>query len=317
MKAIYFDKKPQLKVDYPKPVPNDNEVLIKVILAGICATDKEIIKGYQNYKGVMGHEFVGVVEEYDDPNLIGKRVVGAINIGCGECEFCLLGMPNHCNNRRAIGIHGKDGCFAEYLTLPEENIYILPNNIPEKEAVFCEPLAAAMHAFDDIELSRNHKVAVMGDGKLGLLVVKALSTTVCNIILFGKHQERSQLVNNYCTFENHDKAKDYNNYFDVVIDCSGVQGTLYTASNIIKPKGSILLKSTYAEDVLLDPSLWVRKEIKLIGSRCGNIQAAVDFLGEEEINLANLIDAEYDIEDWQEAFEKAFKKGSLKVLLRF
>jgi len=317
MKALIFDKVLALKSDYPKPKPTSEEALVKVLLAGICNTDKEILQGYVSFTGVLGHEFVGVVEECANEGLIGKRVVGDINIGCGDCEFCHKGLPNHCLNRETLGIHTKDGVFAEYLTLPIKNLYILPENVSNETAVFSEPLAAAFNILENIEIKPEHKVAIIGDGKLGLLITHAISTRTKNLFLIGKHPEKMTLVEDIINPIMLSDAKDLNNSFDFVIECTGNVSGLDMAAKIVKPKGTIVLKSTYFGAVELNPSLWVQKEIRIVGSRCGQYEQPLNYLHENKIDLTKLIENTYFIEDWEEAFKAAFKKGALKVLLDF
>lgn len=315
MKALIFDKELLLKDNYPKPSPAADEALVKVQLAGICNTDKEIMLGYTPFEGVLGHEFVGVVEDCSNRELVGKRVVGDINIGCGECEFCLKGMPNHCSNRKTLGIHTKDGAFAEYLTIPMKNLHIVPDDVSNENAVFAEPLAAAFNILDNVEIKPTDKVAIIGDGKLGLLISHAISTSTKNLFLIGKHAQKMALVQDILNPVLLSDAKDLSNSFDLVIECTGNDSALVMATDIVKPKGVIVLKSTFAGSVNIDLSLWVQKEIRLVGSRCGRYAPALDYLSDNRIDLTKLIDKTYLIEDWEEAFKAAFRKGALKVLL--
>ena len=289
MKALYFDKKLELRKDYPIPVPAKNEALIKVTLAGICNTDKEIMNGYVPFTGILGHEFVGIVTECSQSEFIRKRVVGEINIGCGVCPLCKKGMQNHCPQRKALGIHGKDGVFAEYVTLPIENLLIVPDEISDEETVFTEPLAAAFNILQNVKISKQDKVVIIGDGKLGQLIARAVSTISCDLTMIGKHEKKLELAQNFCKTMILNESIDLNNSFDVVIECTGNESTLYYASLIVRAKGTIILKSTYAKDIKINPSLWVRKEIRLIGSRCGSFSPALQFMQKNKIDLTKLI----------------------------
>ncbi len=316
MKALYFDKKLELRKDYPVPVPAKNEALIKIILTGICNTDKEIMNGYVPFNGVLGHEFVGLVTECSQLKLIGRRVVGEINVGCGVCSLCKKGMQNHCQQRKALGIHGKDGVFAEYVTLPIENLLIVPDEISNEEAVFVEPLAAAFNILQNVEIYKQDKVVIIGDGKLGQLIARAVSTTSCDLTMIGKHESKLELAQDFCKTMIFNESDDLENSFDVVIECTGNESALHYAALIVCAKGTIILKSTYAGDLKINPSLWVRKEIRLIGSRCGHFAPALQFLQEGKIDLTKLIDKIFFIDDWENAFKIAFSKGALKVLLK-
>ena len=317
MKALYFDKKLEFRKEYPIPVPTENEALIRVILSGICNTDKEIMKGYVPFTGILGHEFVGIVTECSQSELIGKRVVGEINIGCGVCSLCKNEMQIHCPQRKALGIHGKDGVFAEYVTLPIENLLIVPDEIGDEEAVFAEPLAAAFNILQNVEISKQDKVVIIGDGKLGQLIARAVSTTSCDLTMIGKHEKKLELAQQFCKTMILNESAKLENSFDVVIECTGNESALHYAGLIVRAKGTIVMKSTYSCDIKIDPSFWVRKEIRLIGSRCGHFAPALQFMQGNKIDLTKLIDKIYFIDEWKNAFEAAFLKGALKVLLRF
>ncbi len=316
MKALYFDKKLELRKDYPIPVPTENEALIKVILAGLCNTDKEIMNGYVPFTGVLGHEFVGIVTQCAQTEFIGKRVVGEINIGCGVCSLCKKGMQNHCPQRKALGIHGKDGVFGEYLTLPIENLHIVPDEVSDEEAVFAEPLAAALNILQNVEISKQDKVAIIGDGKLGQLIARVISTTSCDLTMIGKHESKLELAQDFCKTMTLNESADLENSFDVVIECSGNESALHYATLLVRAKGTIVLKSTYAGNIKINPSLWVIKEIRMTGSRCGPFAPAIKLMQDNKMNLTKLINEIFLIEDWENAFKAAFSKGALKVLLK-
>ncbi|MDW7991045.1 MAG: alcohol dehydrogenase catalytic domain-containing protein, partial [Anaerolineae bacterium] len=195
MLALVFDgERLLLQGDYPRPVPSVGEALVRVRLAGICNTDLEIVRGYMGFRGVLGHEFVGVVEEAEDRSLAGRRVVGEINAYCGECPTCRAGRPTHCPNRTTLGIWGRDGAFAEYLTLPVRNLHVVPDEVPDEAAVFTEPLAAALEVLEGVHLRPTDRVVVLGDGKLGLLVAQALALTGCDLLVVGHHREKLAIL---------------------------------------------------------------------------------------------------------------------------
>lgn len=312
MRCIYFDKELKYIEDYKKPARSENEVLIKVILAAICNTDKEIIRGYKDFKGILGHEFVGIIEDADDKNVIGKRVTGDINIGCDECDFCKAGYPNHCKSRRVLGITNKDGAFAEYITLPVKNIYFINENISDYEAVFTEPLAAALEISEKSHIKPSDRVAIVGNGKLGQLIGQVISLTGCDLTVIGRKQKKLALLKNRARIALISEA-NYENYFDVVIECTGnVEGLEY-AKKIVKAMGKIVLKSTYSADANLNPTSWVVNEITLIGSRCGPIDAALRLLERGLVNTKPLISGIYLLKD----YEKAFSEGnSLKNIFK-
>lgn len=310
MRGIYFNGKLSYREDIEKPRPESDESLIKVLYAAICNTDKEIVKGYKSFTGILGHEFVGEVEESDDKNLIGKRVVGEINIGCGECDFCKKGFQNHCRSRKILGMADKDGVFADYVTLPNRNIHIVPENVSDIEAVFTEPLAAALQITEMYHIKPTHKVAIIGDGKLAQLITQTISLTSCDLIVIGKHPEKLELLKN--------KAKtvllqnaNYENYFDIVIDCTGNDQGLKIAKNIVIAMGTIILKSTYNAGSILSPTSWVVNELTLLGTRCGPFDAALRLLERKLVSVDGLVSGFYSLKDFQSAFDP---KNSLKAV---
>lgn len=265
MECIYFDGELKYIENYPKPVRDKNEALIKVSYAAVCNTDKEIIRGYkEGFRGVLGHEFVGVVEEASDRELIGKRVTGEINIGCGECDFCSAGYPNHCRNRRVLGILHKDGAFAEYLTLPTSNLHVVPEGVSDLEAVFAEPIGAALEITDKNHIRPRDRVAIVGSGKLGQIITQVLSLTGCDLTVIGRNQKKLDLLKNRAKTILISDIKQFN-YYDIVIDCTGNEEGIKLAQQIVKAMGKIILKSTYNDEALLNPSFWVVNEITLTG----------------------------------------------------
>jgi len=316
MKALYFNgERIEFRADYPKPKRRSGEALIRVRYAGICGTDLEILRGYTGFKGVLGHEFVGVVEDSDDKELIGKRVVGEINIGCGECEFCKKGLEKHCTNRLALGIRGKDGAFAEYLTLPEKNLHIVPDEVSDLEAIFTEPLAAAYEIPSQIPLKPSWKALLLGDGRLGQLIAQVLRYYV-DLIVVGRHQRKLELLRrlgiNALTMD--ELGRDMK--FDLVVDATGNPDAIMEALKLVKPMGFLVLKTTTAKPSRIPLSEIVVNEIRLIGSRCGPFKPALRALKEKLVKVDYMIDGIYPIERWEEAFEKAMNRETLKIILK-
>ncbi len=319
MKALYFDKELKYIDDYLKPEPLDGEALIKVILAGICNTDLEIIKGYMNFKGIPGHEFVGVVEKIngDDKSLLNKRVVGDINCSCqkSDCVYCSSKLGRHCPERKTLGISNKDGCFAEYITLPLKNLYEVAEAVSNENAVFTEPLAAGFEILEQIEISPNKEILIVGDGKLGLLINHAISTTGAKITHVGKHQEKLDLIQSRsCKKILADQLNDTK--FDITIEATGsISGFQYSVQHT-KPRGTLVLKSTLAENQIIDLSPVVVNEITIVGSRCGLFPPALDYLS-KGTDFSSIISNIFPLEDWEEAFQTARLSSSNKVLIDF
>ena len=318
MKALRFENQ-QLNLSDIAIPQRDGEALVRVTTAGICNTDLEIVRGYANFSGTLGHEFVGVVEASPDPAQIGARVVGEINAGCGVCELCRAGDPRHCANRSVLGIVGRDGAFAEYLSLPAVNLLPVPAAVSDQQAVFTEPLAAACEILVQITITKNHRVAVIGDGKLGQLIARVIATTECDLILIGKHADKLQLAieAGIKTIELHKLSVDPAHRFDCVVEASGSASGLLLALDLVKPRGTIMLKSTFHGAVQLDTSRIVVDEISVIGSRCGRFYQALELLASGKVNVEPLIAAEYSLTDGIAALEHAARVGTLKVLLNF
>ncbi len=316
MKALVFDQSLRFDPRRAEPALELGDTLIKVHQAGICSTDIEITRGYMNYRGVLGHEFVGTVVSSPDKNLVGQRVTGEINCVCGRCDMCLSGLSNHCRNRTVLGILNHDGAFAELVRLPSHNLHALPPSIDDDAAIFIEPLAAAVQVSKQIRVESRTWVTVLGDGRLGLLVAQVLRNTGCPVRVIGKHPEklalcekwqiRSRLLSDIAP--RHDQ--------DIVVDCTGSAQGLELATQIVRPRGTIVLKSTFAGGKPLNLSPVVVDELSIIGSRCGPFQEAIGLLTEKSVDVVSLISRRMKLEQGVEAMEVAQRKDVLKVILQ-
>ncbi|MBX7055127.1 MAG: alcohol dehydrogenase catalytic domain-containing protein [Pyrinomonadaceae bacterium] len=318
MKALRFAGGRLSLDDIPPPFAG-GEALVRVTRSGICNTDIEIVRGYAGFEGTIGHEFVGVVESaFDRPELIGKRVVGEINAGCGTCEKCLAGDPRHCPARTVLGITGRDGAHAEYLTLPTANLIEVPDIVPDEQAVFAEPLAAAWGIGEMVDIEPDTKVAVIGDGKLGLLCAMSLGLVCDSVLNIGKHRSKLDIAASADveTMLLNDIDRSHINRFDVVVEASGSESGFETALELVRPRGTIVLKSTFHGTPTWNASRVVVEEITVVGSRCGRFAPAVELLASGRIDVTRLIDREMRLSDGVEAMSKASQKGALKLLLR-
>lgn len=300
--------------DHPDPRRRSGEALVRVRMAGVCNTDIEILKGYMGFQGVLGHEFVGIVEEADSPGLVGKRVVGEINCGCGACEACRRGMERHCAERTVLGIFRRDGAFADLLTLPERNLHLVPDEVPDEEAVFTEPLAAAFEILDQVPIKGSDRVAVLGDGKLGLLVAQVIATTGCRLVTLGKHASKLAILSRL-GLRAEAAALNTEHNFDCVVDCTGSEAGLEAACDRTRPRGTVVLKSTVAGRSAIHLSGIVIHELTIVGSRCGLFAPAIEALRAKQVRTAPLVGARYPFSRAMEAMEKALERGMLKVLL--
>ena len=322
MKALVFDNELKLDNNYPMPVVRENEVLIKTSMVGICNTDYEITKGYMGYKGVLGHEFVGVVDKVGqnvDKDLIGKRVVGEINCACNNCPYCHQNLQRHCPNRQTLGIWQKDGCFSEYFTLPKENVIEISSNIDDITATFTEPLAAAYEILEQIHIQPTDKVAILGDGKLGLSISLVFSAMNINYVHIGKHPEKLEISKNLGakTMLLNEITDKERKSFDVVVEATGSTGGFETSASLVKPRGTLVLKSTIVAQEGLNLASIVVDEIKIQGSRCGQFAPIVKLLENKKIDVTPLVSGIYDVDDFENAFKKNSEKGTLKVLVKF
>lgn len=321
MKAVVFDGRPEgrgeirLADDYALPCRPAGEARIRVTLAGICNTDLEIVRGYAEYQGVLGHEFVGVVEEAEDPEIVGRRVVGEINASCGLCDTCRAGRSTHCPNRTALGIRGRDGALAEYVCLPARNLHPVPEDIPDRAAVFTEPLAAACQILDQIHVRPTDRVAVLGDGKLGLLVAQVVALTGSDLFVVGRHQEKLAILS-HRGIPTEMEGQGLASSADVVVECTGQASGFQAARRLVRDRGTIVVKSTYHSQPQVDLSGFVVDEIQVVGSRCGPFLAALRLLARGWVDVIPLIEAEYPLNKALDAFEHASRPGALKVLIR-
>ena len=306
-----------LKLRHIEPPQNEDESLVRVLLSGICNTDLEIARGYAGFNGTLGHEFVGVVEKSNQRGLVGQRVVGEINAGCGRCDLCRAGDPRHCASRTVLGIVGRDGAHAEFLQLPDVNLFPVPQNIPDESAVFVEPLAAACGILERTLVAKSDRVAVIGDGKLGLLCAQVLALTSARTLLVGKHAEKLRIAEKRGieTLEPADAAK-LPREFDLVVEASGAAEGFKLALDLLRPKGRLVLKSTFQGSTEIDAARIVVDEISLVGSRCGRFEPALDLLQKNAIDVASLISEEHSLAGGLKAMERAKTSGVLKVLLR-
>ena len=316
MLALRVDKKRVAVRNIGKPT-NENEALIRVTLSGICNTDLEIARGYAGFKGTIGHEFVGVVAQSADRTLLGQRVVGEINAGCGKCDLCKAGDPRHCPNRTVLGIVGRDGAHAEFLRLPVENLLKVPKTIVDEVAVFTEPLAAACGILERATIKRSDRVAVIGDGKLGLLCSQVVALTGAQTVLVGKHTSKLRIAERRGIETSKPKeAAKRAREFDVVVEASGAAPGFALALDLLRPKGKLVLKSTFNAKTEIDSARVVVDEISIIGSRCGRFKPAIDLLKKGAVDVENLISEEHSLGDGLKAMERAAERGVLKVLLR-
>jgi threonine dehydrogenase-like Zn-dependent dehydrogenase len=309
--GLHFDK------HYPVPTPPRGEALVRVLQTGVCNTDLELMKGYMKFTGVPGHEFVGVVEQADGhEDLIGRRVAGEINAACGVCETCRANRPTHCPQRTTLGIDRRDGAFADYVLLPFENLHPLPDSVSNDQAIFVEPLAAACEILEQLKIQPTDRVAVIGDGKLGLLCAQVLAQTGCNLIAVGRHAEKLQILQRRGIAATTDPDSIAAATLDIVVEATGTPSGFEAARRLVRPRGAIVLKSTYQGEALpVNLTMIVVDEITLIGSRCGPFQPAIQLLVNKQIDVVSMIQARFPLDEGLAAFECAAQKGMLKVIV--
>jgi len=314
MRALHFDERLTYRTDYPEPREEVGEALVRVLVAGICNTDLEISRGYMGFRGVIGHEFVGRVEKAADPALIGLRVVGEINASCGQCDVCRRGLERHCPHRTVLGILGRDGAFADYLRLPVRNLHPVPYEMSNERAVFAEPTAAAIEIIEQLSLQPGAPVAVLGDGKLGLLITLVLAAHELEVTLVGHHPDRMErVVGQVACFCCEDDRTDER--FPVVVEATGNPQGFALAQQRVEPRGTIVLKSTTAKVPSVNLAQLVIDEVTVVGSRCGPFRPALRLLRENKVRPEAMIDARYALDAGLEAFALAMRPGTCKVLL--
>jgi len=328
MQALLFDGQLRLANDYPAPSLAPGEALIRPSLVGICNTDIEITRGYMGFRGVLGHEFVGVVQECEDRAWVGRRVVGEINAACRRCAVCARGDESHCPERTTLGIDRRDGAMAALFSLPISCLHEVPASVPDQAAVFTEPLAAALEILQQSHLRPTDRVAVVGDGKLGLLCAQVLRLPGCEVVVIGRHPERWQLLHELgiataptesvvsgqlpVVAHNGQRTMD-KGQFDVVVDCTGQPAGLATARSLVRPRGRLVLKSTFAAESGLNLSRLVVDEVQLLGSRCGPFAPALRLLERDLIKVQPLIAGQFALSRGLDAFAAASRR--LKMLL--
>jgi len=318
MQALWLENNQLiLREDIPIPVPAEGEALVRVNLAGICATDLELVKGYYPYRGILGHEFVGeIVQAVDAPEREGERVVGEINLACGVCRACLNGQAKHCERRSVLGILNQNGAFAEYLCLPLKNLISISPSIPDEIAVFTEPLAAALEIQAQVTIPPTARILVVGAGRLGQLIAQTLVLTGAHLQVVARHEKQRQLLDKR-QIEWIDENAVPTNIFDLVVEATGSINGFTLARTAVRPCGKIILKSTYKGDISINFSALVVDEITLIGSRCGPFAPALRLLENRLIDPTLLIDTCFSLDNALQAFERAKQPGILKVLLSF
>jgi threonine dehydrogenase-like Zn-dependent dehydrogenase len=314
LKAVRVEGGRPVVCDRDEPDPSSGEAVIRVLLAGICGTDLEIARGYMTHGGVLGHEFVGLVESAPDPAWVGKRVVGEINVPCGACPACAAGMERHCPARTVLGILGRDGAFAEKVALPPENLHEVPASVSDEAAVLTEPLAAAHEILAQVPLAPGARVLVLGDGRLGQLAAHALARAGASPVVLGRHPEKLARLERL-GFRTAGETARLTRDFDVVIEATGDPSGLERALALVRPRGTIVLKSTYHGKPRLALAGIVIDEVTIVGSRCGSFEPALAHLAAEETLDAGFVTARYALDRVDEAFARAAAPDALKVLL--
>jgi threonine dehydrogenase-like Zn-dependent dehydrogenase len=307
------------RTELPRPVLQAGEALVKVRLAGVCSTDLELLRGYYPFRGIPGHEFVGDVIELASnvqaEPWLSKRVVGEINLACGQCDACRRGNPTHCENRRVLGILNQNGAFAEYLVLPLDNLHLVPDTVSDEQAVFTEPLAAALEIQQQVHILPTDRVLVIGAGRLGLLIAQTLALTACSLQVVARHPfQRKLLSDRGIAVISEDQVPARK--IDIVVDATGSPGGFQLARQAVRPRGTLVLKSTYKDDVCLNLSSVVVDEISLVGSRCGPFSPALHLLETHKVDPIPLIQDIYPLTEGVKGLAEAAQPGRLKVLLR-
>ena len=313
MRAVVLDDDGvRLETDRPDPMPAAGEALVRVLRAGICETDLQLIRGYKRFRGVLGHEFVGVALS---GAFAGRRVVGEINCSCWRCDTCLAGRPGHCRDRTVIGILDRDGAFADLIAIPERNLHVVPDTIDTDAAVFTEPLAAAFQVPEQISIARDDRIVILGDGRLGNLCAQVLARLTDHVVVVGRHPQKLAVLNARGIETKLLDECSTSGRADIVVDCTGSESGLPTALELVRPRGTIVLKTTIAGKHLLSLAPAVVNEVTIVGSRCGPFDRALDALGSGVIDVRPLITDRFRLVDGLSALQRAAEPGVLKVLL--
>jgi threonine dehydrogenase-like Zn-dependent dehydrogenase len=314
MTAVWLASGEVSLLSAPLPTRLPGFSLVRVQLAGICNTDLELKRGYYGFAGTPGHEFVGSVVETDTPALLGRRVTGEINLACGRCSFCDENLPRHCLRRQVLGIVRHPGAFAEYLTLPDANLHIVPDSVSDEQAVFVEPLAAASEIFDQVNIPAGERVAVLGDGKLGLLIAQVLEARGVRAVVYGRHLEKLRIAQR-AGAEIHFAPQRPAAEYQFVIEATGSAQGLTDAIAMARPRGTVVMKSTVHGTLSLDTAPVIVNELTLVGSRCGRFEPALTLLEENRVDVMSMLAARFPLSDAPAAFAAAARPGVLKVLL--
>jgi threonine dehydrogenase-like Zn-dependent dehydrogenase len=312
MRAIVLDDKVDVVSERPTPTPGPGEVLVRVLRAGVCETDLQLIKGYMGFRGVLGHEFVGVAESGP---FAGRRVVGEINCACFTCQTCRMGLPTHCPNRTVLGILNHDGAFADHIAVPQRNLHAVPDTLSDDVAVFTEPVAAAFQIPVQLAIGKKDRVAILGDGRLGNLCAQVLARLSDHVLVIGKHQEKLAILEGMGIATTLLSDKIEARSFDIVVDCTGSESGLPTSLRLVRPRGTIVLKTTVAGEQKLAWAPFVIDEVTLLGSRCGPFDKAIAALEQGHVQVQPLISDRFDLSRGVDALARAQTKGILKVLL--
>lgn len=313
MRALVLDRgRISMRTDRPDPVPAPGEVLVRVLRAGVCETDLQLIRGYKDFTGVLGHEFVGVAL---GGSLEGRRVVGEINCSCWTCDTCLAGRANHCPSRTVIGIHEHDGAFADLIAVPERNLHGVADQITTDAAVFVEPVAAAFQIPAQMAIAREDRILVLGDGRLGNLCAQVLASLSDHVTVVGKHRNKLALLSDLGIETRRLDERPTERMADIVVDCTGSEHGFTTALELVRPRGTIVLKTTMAGTQTLSLAPVVVDEVTVVGSRCGPFDRALDALANGLVAVEPLISERFDLSDAERALQRASEPGVLKVLL--
>jgi len=314
MRALKLEGGEARVVEVPDPEPLSGEALVRVLVAGICNTDLELMRGYMNFSGILGHEFVGIVQYAPNPHLIGKRVVGEINCVCHHCHYCRMEMPQHCLDRSVLGILNRDGAFADYLTIPEENLHLAPASARDDVAVFTEPTAAAFRIAEQVIINDGDRVVVLGDGKLGQLCAQVLRLQTNNLTCVGKYAWKLKLLSDL-GIKTALADEPVMRGADVVVDATGSHQGLERALELVRPEGTIVLKTTVAHPTALDLSTPVINEVKIVGSRCGPFRPALEALSLGNVGVRPMVTDTFSLNDADRALTRAAAHDAMKVLI--